>query len=153
MIPDLREVSPLLSEVPAHIEPNSIPIQHITVRAQTTNGPLVLRYISQPPGVVVDSGAYTSNGEASTKMHPSFQGVFLLRSVNGDLRIPESNDLSPTDNGILAFADPWQQGRKRVITYDKGANTAFGANLSSTLDDTFSPWGYTRGKMKLVFQV
>jgi hypothetical protein len=67
------------------------------------------------------------------------------RSVNGDLRIPESNDLQPTDNGILNFADPWGRDRRRVITFDQGNNTAFGQNLTSTGDDSRSPWGYTRG--------
>ena len=64
--------------IPLNMDPDDIPIRNIKVRAQTTNGPLVLKYLAQPPGVVLDSGAYTSNGEASTRMHPAFQGGFLL---------------------------------------------------------------------------
>jgi hypothetical protein len=60
------------------IDADELPIQQVKVRAQTTNGPLILKYLSQAPGVVLDSGAYTSNGEASTQMHPAFQGGFLL---------------------------------------------------------------------------
>lgn len=60
------------------IDADDLPIQQVKVRAQTTNGPLILKYLSQAPGVVLDSGAYTSNGEASTQMHPAFQGGFLL---------------------------------------------------------------------------
>lgn len=67
------------------------------------------------------------------------------RSVNGDLRIPESNDLEPSDNGILNFEDPWAEDRRRVIVFDQGNNTAFGENLTSTVDDSLSPWGFTRG--------
>lgn len=64
--------------VPLEVNPDEAPIRNIKVRAQTTDGPLVLKYLAQPPGVVLDSGAYTSNGEASTRMHPAFQGGFLL---------------------------------------------------------------------------
>jgi len=60
------------------VDADDLPIQQVKVRAQTTNGPLILKYLSQAPGVVLDSGAYTSNGEASTQMHPAFQGGFLL---------------------------------------------------------------------------
>jgi len=64
--------------VPLTMDPDDVPIRNIKVRAQTSDGPLVLKYLAQPPGVVLDSGAYTSNGEASTRMHPAFQGGFLL---------------------------------------------------------------------------
>jgi hypothetical protein len=60
------------------VDADDLPIQQVKVRAQTTNGPLILKYLSQAPGIVLDSGAYTSNGEASTQMHPAFQGGFLL---------------------------------------------------------------------------
>jgi len=68
------------------------------------------------------------------------------RSVNGDMRIPESNDLENTDNGIFNFPDPWDEDRRRVIVFDQGNNTTFGQNLTSTMDDSRSPWGYTRGE-------
>jgi hypothetical protein len=70
------------------------------------------------------------------------------RSVNGDMRIPESNDLENTDNGMYNFDDPWEEDRRRVIVFDQGNNTAFGKNLTSTVDDSLSPWGFTRGEHK-----
>lgn len=127
--------------------PDNARIQPIMVRAQTTNGPLLLEYIYQAPGVVLDSGAFTSNGEASTKLHRSYQGSFMLSSINGDLRVPEANDLEPTtENGVLDANDPWNLNRSRVIVFDRGNDTAYGTNLSSPIDDSQSPYGYTRGK-------
>lgn len=126
--------------------PDDTRIQPILVRAQTTNGPLLLEYIYQAPGVVLDSAAFTSNGEASTKLHRSYQGSFMLSSINGDLRVPEANDLERTENGVLDANDPWNLNRSRVIVFDRGNDTAYGANLSSTVDDSQSPYGYTRGQ-------
>jgi hypothetical protein len=49
---------------------------------------------------------------------------------------------------MLNFEDPWDEDRKRVIVFDQGNNTAFGENLTSTVDDSLSPWGFTRGQFR-----
>lgn len=109
---------------------SNVTVQPITVSAITTNGPLFLTYTSQDAGVRLDSTVSTTNGDANVRMHPSFEGSFLVRSVNGDMQIPDANDFS---SGTSFDLDPWGQGRSRAIIFSSGSNEAWAANLTSGL--------------------
>lgn len=109
---------------------SNVTVQPISVSAVTTNGPLFLTYTSQDPGIRLDSTVSTTNGDANVRMHPSYEGSFLVRSVNGDMQIPDANDFS---SGTSFDVDPWGQGRSRAIIFSSGSNEAWAANLTSGL--------------------
>lgn len=109
---------------------NNVSVQSVSVQATTTNGPLFLTYTSQDPGIYLDSLGSTTNGDAQIRMHPAFQGSFLVRSVNGDMQIPDANDFS---SGTSSNVDPWELGRSRAIVFDSGSNETWAANLTSNL--------------------
>jgi hypothetical protein len=130
--------------VARYMDPNTAPIRPIKIRAATTNGPLSIRYIYQAPGVVLDSSVQTSNGEARTQMHPAFQGSFLVRSVNGDMRTDRDY------NGTVETEDPWGLSRTKLVVFNQGGNTEVGGWNETSMefdDDINSQYGYLRGGM------
>ena len=144
--PALRPGTPAFSSdtVARHMDPNTAPVHPIKIRATTTNGPLSIRYIYQAPGVVLDSAVQTSNGEARTQMHPAFQGSFLVRSVNGDMRTDRDY------NGTVETEDPWGLSRTKLVVFNQGGNTEVGGWNETSMefdDDINSQYGYLRGGM------
>ncbi|GHJ89297.1 hypothetical protein NliqN6_5699 [Naganishia liquefaciens] len=144
--PALRPGTPAFSSdtVARHMDPNTAPINPIKIRATTTNGPLSIRYIYQAPGVVLDSAVQTSNGEVRTQMHPAFQGSFLVRSVNGDMRTDRDY------NGTVETEDPWGLSRTKLVVFNQGGNTEVGGWNETSMefdDDINSQYGYLRGGM------
>lgn len=142
----LRAGTPAFSSdtVARYMDPNTAPVRPIKVRAATTNGPLSIRYIYQSPGVVLDSSVQTSNGEARTQMHPTFQGSFLVRSVNGDMRTDRDY------NGTVETDDPWGLSRTKLVVFNQGGNTEVGGWNETSMefdDDIKSQYGYLRGGM------
>ncbi|KAJ9101238.1 hypothetical protein QFC21_003457 [Naganishia friedmannii] len=126
------------------LDPDTAPLTQIKVRAMTTNGPLSIRYLYQAPGVVLDSSVQTRNGEARTQMHPAFQGSFLVRSVNGDLRMEQNY------NGTVDMDDPWNLSRTKLVLFSQGSNGEIGGWNDTNLeldDDAKSVYGSMRGGM------
>ncbi|KAJ9118730.1 hypothetical protein QFC22_003951 [Naganishia vaughanmartiniae] len=123
-----------------YISPDTAPINLIKVRAMTTNGPLSIRYLYQAPGVVLDSSVQTRNGEARTQMHPAFQGSFLVRSVNGDLRMEQNY------NGTVEMDDPWSLSRTKLVLFSQGSSGWNDTSLELD-DDARSAYGSMRGGM------
>ncbi|KAJ9110838.1 hypothetical protein QFC19_001347 [Naganishia cerealis] len=127
-----------------YMDPDTAPINAIKVRAMTTNGPLSIRYLYQAPGVVLDSSVQTRNGEARTQMHPAFQGSFLVRSVNGDLR------MEPNFNGTVETDDPWNLSRTKLVLFSQGSGRELGGWNDTSLEieaDARAVYGNMRGGM------
>jgi hypothetical protein len=138
--------SPVFSSdtVSRYMDPNTALINPIKVRATTTNGPLSIRYIYQAPGVVLDSSVQTRNGEARTQMHPAFQGSFLVRSVNGDMRTDRDY------NGTVETDDPWELARTKLVVFNQGGNCDLGGWNETSMEfdeDIKSQYGNLRGGM------
>jgi hypothetical protein len=138
--------SPVFSSdtVSRYMDPNTAPIHPVKIRAATTNGPLSIRYIYQAPGVVLDSSVQTRNGEARTQMHPAFQGSFLVRSVNGDMRMDRDY------NGTVETDDPWDISRTKLVVFNQGGNLELGGWNETSMEfdqDIKSQYGNLRGGM------
>lgn len=130
--------------VSRYMDPNTAPVNPIKIRAATTNGPLSIQYIYQAPGVVLDSSVQTRNGEARTEMHPAFQGSFLVRSVNGDMRMDRDY------NGTVETDDPWYISRTKLVLFNQGGNLELGGwnETSMEFDEDIKPqYGNLRGGM------
>jgi hypothetical protein len=75
------------------------------VHARTSNSPLAVNITEQAPESLLKLEAHTSNAPAHVHLHPSFEGVFKLRtSVFPPFVSPEEN-----------VEDPAGLGRKRVV--------------------------------------
>ncbi len=117
------------------------PLRTINVTASTTDGPLHLVYVYQSPGVRLFSDVGTTNGGAFVRMHQSFQGSFLVRSLNGLMRVPDLYGLTPY---APQSADPWQLGRERATVFDQGTAEMFNLN-GTVIHDQDGQFGNFRG--------
>jgi hypothetical protein len=91
------------------------------VHTRTSNSPLAVNFTDHTPDVLLKLEAHTTNSPAHVHLHPSFEGVFKLRtSVFPAL-------VSPADD--VEVEDPAGRGRTRVINVKSvghGSGIVFG---------------------------
>jgi hypothetical protein len=86
------------------------------VSATTSNAKLNLEYDDAPVNARLTSKAKTSNGRASVKMHPAFEGTFELKTSNAS---PVLRDVRPSD--------PSGRGRRRTLNQYQNKKTISGS--------------------------
>lgn len=80
------------------------------VNAHTSNSPLEVNFLDQAPDSLLKLDAYSSNSPAGVRLHPSFEGIFELKtSIFPSVVTPD-----------VDVEDPAGRGRKRTINVKAG---------------------------------
>ncbi len=127
----------------ASFDIDNVPLQTIRVNAVTTNGPLSIFY-HQDPGVRLFSKCSTTNGLVFVQHDPSWQGSFLVRSLNGLMRVPDITSLSAQQTSVSTPADPWGLNRQQAIGFSHGSSEPYYLN-GTLLSDPGVQYGISRG--------
>lgn len=98
-------------------------ITDVEVSAITSNGGVRLRYLQHPYGIVLNSQAHTSNGNAEVQHQPAFEGSFSLQTSWGHGSVV-SNDHAK---------DPSGKNRKRYLRTTKDERTIGIVNQEGTI--------------------